>query len=171
MNKKEFLNILFEILSEEIGSGNAKKHVAYYDEYITMNAINGKKEEDVIKELGSPRLIAKSIIEAGDSININYSNDSRYEDYSDEYANSESTNSGSKGTFYYKRAYHNDIEGNSFFQKIKLYAKIALVLLVLFLILGAVFGVIITVIKIIFKLIVPIAIIYGLIWIYEEMRK
>ncbi|GAA0737432.1 DUF1700 domain-containing protein [Clostridium oceanicum] len=57
MNKKEFLNILYNNLklnSEE------KEEIMYdYKEHFDIGIKNGKNEKEIIKELGDPRKIAK----------------------------------------------------------------------------------------------------------------
>ncbi len=39
-------------------------HVSYYQEYIELEVRKGRREEEVIQELGSPRLIGKNIADA-----------------------------------------------------------------------------------------------------------
>lgn len=60
MNKSEFLNILRQSLSGEVAPDIQEQNISYYHGYISSQ---GKPEEDVIAELGDPRLIAKTIIE------------------------------------------------------------------------------------------------------------
>lgn len=62
MNKEEFLSILREHLTGEIPDYEIESNIRYYAEYITAEA--GKSEEDKLNELGDPRLIAKTIIDA-----------------------------------------------------------------------------------------------------------
>ena len=61
MTKIEFLTELQRALNGRLGSAKAAPHVEYYQEYIEIEVRNGREEEEVIDELGSPRLIAKSI--------------------------------------------------------------------------------------------------------------
>ena len=63
MTKAEFLKILREALEGEISTQEVQSNLAYYEEYIRTQAV-GRSEEDVIVSLGSPQMIAKSIIEA-----------------------------------------------------------------------------------------------------------
>lgn len=68
MTKKEFLNGLWRALAGKMESDEVQKHVAYYQEYIEIQVRKGMSEEQVIEELGTPALIAKSILTAaGDS--------------------------------------------------------------------------------------------------------
>lgn len=66
MTKSEFLTELHRILNGRLGSVEAAPHVEYYQEYIEIEVRGGRTEEEVIDELGSPRLIAKSIGDLAD---------------------------------------------------------------------------------------------------------
>lgn len=61
MDKKEFLEDLRQSLSGEVSSESIEQNIKYYDQYISSKYPKG--EEEVIRELGSPRLIARTIIE------------------------------------------------------------------------------------------------------------
>lgn len=62
MDKQEFLTILREHLIGEIPDYEIESNIRYYNDYIS--ASDGKKEEDKLEELGDPRLIARTIIDA-----------------------------------------------------------------------------------------------------------
>ncbi len=64
MSQQEFLNILSETLNMELTSNEVSGNIAYYSSYFAEEAAKGKSEEEIIAELGDPRMIAKSIIEA-----------------------------------------------------------------------------------------------------------
>ena len=75
MNKQEFIDELRGTLAVELGSGLVEENVKYYETYINSQIRQGKSEEQVMAELGSPRLIAKSIVEAvkgGENIGSEY---------------------------------------------------------------------------------------------------
>ena len=61
MNKREFLEVLRQALDGEVSPDIIEQNIRYYDDYISSNS--NKDEETVLKELGHPRLIAKTIIE------------------------------------------------------------------------------------------------------------
>lgn len=67
MTKQEFLNELQRTLTNKISSSAVNEHVNFYREYIEVEVRKGKGEEAVVEELGSPRLIAKSILTAASS--------------------------------------------------------------------------------------------------------
>lgn len=61
MGKKEFLELLEESLSGQIPVYEIQNNLRYYEEYITTNHL---EEQDILKNIGDPRLIARSIIDA-----------------------------------------------------------------------------------------------------------
>lgn len=61
MNKTEFLNSLRQALSFRVSADQVNEHMRYYEDYINTQTRLGKSEEEVIKSLGDPRLIAKTI--------------------------------------------------------------------------------------------------------------
>lgn len=68
MTKQEFLNELGESLLEQVSQSEYRESMRYYDGYIEEGVRNGQTQEQVIASLGSPRLIAKSIIDASQGI-------------------------------------------------------------------------------------------------------
>ena len=64
MAKNECLETLRTALTGQVGYDVVNENVAYYDTYISMQVRKGISEEEVLKSLGSPRLIAKTIIES-----------------------------------------------------------------------------------------------------------
>ena len=63
MNKKEFLDILYEQLSGQMPEGNVAAHVQYYRNYIEDAVTQGRTETEVLNELGDPRLIARTLLD------------------------------------------------------------------------------------------------------------
>ena len=63
MNKKEFLDILYEQLSGQMPEGNIAAHVQYYRNYIEEQQRTGRTESDILNELGDPRLIARTLLD------------------------------------------------------------------------------------------------------------
>ena len=61
MNKNEFLEILKQSLDGEVSSDIIDQSVKYYEEYIGSKPL---EEVAILDKLGSPRLIAKTIIES-----------------------------------------------------------------------------------------------------------
>lgn len=64
MNRGEFLDGLQDALSGEVPPAAVQENLRYYDNYIRTEVQDGRDETAVLEELGSPRLIARTIIEA-----------------------------------------------------------------------------------------------------------
>ncbi len=63
MNREEFLQGLQSALSGEVPQNVVQENLRYYDDYIRGERQKGRTEEDVMSELGDPRLIARTIID------------------------------------------------------------------------------------------------------------
>lgn len=87
MTKEEFIRDLRESLYTEITSIEIENNVRYYNEYIDNQIRSGKTIDQVMAELGDPRLIARTIIETSKLGKSNYNNihnNSYQEAYTDE---------------------------------------------------------------------------------------
>ena len=65
MNRTEFLETLRGQLLTEMTPIQAASHVQYYEDYITGQTAAGRSEEEILVQLGDPRLIAKTIMDTG----------------------------------------------------------------------------------------------------------
>jgi len=63
MNRQEFIDQLRIALAGNVMQSVIDENVNYYYDYIDMKIKKGQPEEEVLDELGSPRLLAKTIIE------------------------------------------------------------------------------------------------------------
>lgn len=61
MNKYEFTENLRKTLTGKIDGMELEDNIRYYEDYIDGEIKKGKPEEQVLQELGDPRLIAKNI--------------------------------------------------------------------------------------------------------------
>ena len=92
MTKEQFIMELEQCLQGEVSAYELSDSLTYYRQYFEDEIRNGKSEEQVVEELGSPRLIARSIIDAhgieeSASGNSDYAqNDSSYRSYGDAYS-------------------------------------------------------------------------------------
>lgn len=80
MTKQEFLEELKQALSGEVSAEAMMDSYRYYASYIEEEIQNGKTEEQVLKELGKPSLIARSIIAAQSGeriVDVEYTEDGR----------------------------------------------------------------------------------------------
>lgn len=65
MTRTEFIEILQRTLAGSLSSSSVGENIRYYQEYIDTQIRLGQSEQEVIEGLGDPRLLAKTIIEAG----------------------------------------------------------------------------------------------------------
>lgn len=64
MNREEFLRQFREALEGKVSERIISENVTYYGNYINHEVNCGKSEEEVLRELGDPRLLAKTIEES-----------------------------------------------------------------------------------------------------------
>ena len=64
MNRQEFLDGLSRALAGEVSEEKRQSDIRYYRDYIAEEVSKGRSEEDVLTELGDPRLIARTIVDA-----------------------------------------------------------------------------------------------------------
>lgn len=65
MDKKEFLDILRNQLSGQMSEQQIAAHIQYYSSYIEEKTAAGNSESEVLRELGDPRLIARTLLDTG----------------------------------------------------------------------------------------------------------
>lgn len=63
MDKQEFLNRLRSSLTGKLSPASLEDTMNYYEDYINIEIRKGKSEEQVLQELGDPRLIARTIVQ------------------------------------------------------------------------------------------------------------
>lgn len=63
MKKAEFLEVLRGRLTGEIPPVKIKDNIDYYDRYISEKILAGQSEDEVLRMLGDPNLIARTIID------------------------------------------------------------------------------------------------------------
>lgn len=64
MTKKEFLEKLKEALGNDLSGPVVQEQTVYYRQYIEDEVRKGRREEDVVAELGDPWAIARTIIDS-----------------------------------------------------------------------------------------------------------
>ncbi len=72
MTKGEFLEELRMALQGNISQIQVNEHILYYERYIIEESRKGRTEEEVLHELGNPRLIAHTIIDTSENQGNNY---------------------------------------------------------------------------------------------------
>ena len=64
MNKEDFIRDLTDTLQGEVTDYELNDSIGYYRDYFNQEMAAGRSEEEVLQELGSPKLIGRSIIDA-----------------------------------------------------------------------------------------------------------
>ena len=81
MNRSEFLETLRSQLTGQMHEGKVAAHVRYYEDYIQAQVRGGRSEQEVLAELGDPRLIARTLLDTDpDTGQENYEEYSTYTD-------------------------------------------------------------------------------------------
>jgi uncharacterized membrane protein len=70
MTKQNFLDSLRRSLSGGLDYNTVNEHIRYYSDYIDSQIRQGKTEEQVMEELGDPRLIARTLLEVEETENV-----------------------------------------------------------------------------------------------------
>ncbi|MBP5198690.1 MAG: DUF1700 domain-containing protein [Lachnospiraceae bacterium] len=107
MSKQDFLSQLHSDLSRELDSASVQNNVRYYEDYINMQIRSGRSEGDVLRELGDPRLISRSIVSAA---SVNASGNEERSDYGSYYDNDNSYREsyGNYGSYGNRSTYENN---------------------------------------------------------------
>lgn len=84
MTKQEFLQELRIALQGEVSQAAINEHIRYYESYIIEESRKGKSEEEVITQLGNPRLIAKTLIDTTDQFSAGDNREYDSENYHQE---------------------------------------------------------------------------------------
>ena len=80
MDRTEFIDKLQRALAGGLNSGQVAENVSYYQEYIDSEIRKGRSEGEVMAQLGDPRLLAKSIIEANKRAGTSYGSNREYDE-------------------------------------------------------------------------------------------
>ena len=80
MDKKFFLDNLQRALASGVSSSQVAENMRYYQDYIESEIRKGRSEQEVLDQLGDPRLLAKSIIEANKRAGANYGSNREYDE-------------------------------------------------------------------------------------------
>ncbi|MEE1312572.1 MAG: DUF1700 domain-containing protein [Lachnospiraceae bacterium] len=78
MNKQQFLNELRQCLEGEVSGRVINENIAYYNQYFDEQMAAGKSEMEVAQELGNPILTARTIIEAAETGNDDFYEETVY---------------------------------------------------------------------------------------------
>lgn len=80
MDRIEFTEKLQRALAAGLDSSRVADNVRYYQEYIDSEMRKGRSESEIMEQLGDPRLLAKSIIEANKRAGTSYGSNREYDE-------------------------------------------------------------------------------------------
>lgn len=69
MNSQMFLESLRKALYGKVSERDLTEHMRYYENYLSQELAGGRSEQEVLEELGDPRLIARTLIETSGAKN------------------------------------------------------------------------------------------------------
>lgn len=152
MTENEFLQILNEQLTGQMPVSAAASHIEYYRNYIHDEIRKGHKEDDILKNLGDPRLIARTILDTSP-----YTADYKYSTYP-EGGNPSSADSVYSGSgFGQSRERRCRLDLTTWYGRMIVIGIAAVVIILLFILLG---------------ILIPIAaVIFLVVWIASWFRK
>lgn len=169
MRKEEFLQTLRRALTGDVPPRVVEEHIRYYDSYIGEEVRKGRTEEEVIREIGDPRLIARTIEDTTDG-----AGEGRYQDQSSyEYGGGEGGSGYGSGS--HGRGPYMDRDpgpGRSFhlFRLDKWYGKL-LALLVVFAVIYVVFSIIGGIFALLMPFIGPLFLIWLIVTIIRNSTR
>lgn len=66
MMKQEFLETLRRALNGNMAAASVEDNIRYYDSYFSSEAAKGRSEAKIAQELGDPRILARTLIDAAE---------------------------------------------------------------------------------------------------------
>ena len=154
MDKNEFLDILRSQLSGQMPEGQINTHIQYYRNYIEEEQRKERSEDDILNELGDPRLIARTLLDTDSTASGNPQTTGSYsEPYTD---NSYEYDNGSSGSKKVKsRSFHIDLS--------TWYGKLAVILIAV---------VVIFLLCTVLSVLIPVMVIFGIVcFIISKLRS
>lgn len=67
MNREEFLRDLEDALSGEVPQSVIRDNVNYYGSYISQEMAKGRTVDEIVDEIGDPRIVARTIIDSSEA--------------------------------------------------------------------------------------------------------
>jgi ABC-type antimicrobial peptide transport system permease subunit len=164
MTESSFINNLEESLRGELPESEVRQNIQYYRDYIAA-ARSSKSEEEVMKALGDPRLIARTIIDTYRLSHNTKNSRTKKESYQANYSGNEYRDGDSQ-----KESRGN----NSSFKVFRTPSWVITVIavIILFLFFGIVFWIGGIMVKLFLRFILPIVlIVFGVNWIRRQFRR
>lgn len=165
MSREEFLRRLEEALAGEVPVSVIRENVSYYNGYISQEMAKGRTMEQIIEEIGDPRIVARTIIDSCEAAGETIGEDG-YGKYSEPEYENRSDGSGMYGSGNdwdsAPKIHYFDL--NKWYWKLLLAAIFFLVMMVVFSIVGGIFALLV-------RFSGPILLILLLYWFIKNLRR
>lgn len=164
MSKEEFLKRLEEALAGEVPASVIRENISYYGSYISQEMGKGRTVDEIVEEIGEPRIVARTIIDSCEAAGETAGDDG-YGTFRDS-----SYESGSYGQSQYDTDSQSDsmpkihyFDLNKWYWKLLLAAIFFLLMFLVFSIVGGIFA-------LLFRFAGPIFLILMLYWFLKNLR-
>ena len=67
MSREEFLAGLEEALAGEVPASVIRENLNYYNSYISQEMAKGRTVDEIVDEIGEPRIVARTIIDSSEA--------------------------------------------------------------------------------------------------------
>ncbi len=81
MTKQEFLETLRHALNGNMAAASVEDNIRFYDQYFYTETAKGRTEQDILQELGDPRILARTLIDAADRAGDAYAREANETQY------------------------------------------------------------------------------------------
>ena len=163
MSKEEFLQELREVLAGDVPESVIQDNIRYYGSYLSQEMAKGRSVDEIVKEIGEPFIVAKTIIEHCEA-----SGECAGEHGYDSYADSGAGNQGQNRDYGTNRQ-QNPFSGIHYIDLNKWYWKL-LAILILFFTVSLVFRIIGGIFALLIRFAGPLMVIFLLIWFMKNKR-
>ena len=158
MNREEFLRGLEDALAGEVPQSVIRDNVNYYGSYISQEMAKGRTVDEIVDEIGDPRIVAKTIIDSSEASGET-SGGSGYGSYrSTSYSESEGQSpSNGKNSVHY-------IDLNKWYWKLLAYLLLFMIVSLVFRLIGGIFALLI-------RFSGPLMMFFLVYWIVKNFKK
>lgn len=153
MRKTEFLQELKEALQGEVSPAVIQENLNYYDNYISQEIGKGRTEDEIMEELGGPRIIAKTIIDSSEAAGGGAQPGDYYSETDAGYSQDKGMNINS-----------HYIDLNKWYWKLLLFTIVILALLLVMTVVGGIF-------TLLFRFAGPILLIWLIYSLFKGMKR
>ncbi|MEG0216063.1 MAG: DUF1700 domain-containing protein [Hungatella sp.] len=159
MRKDEFLQLLRQALAGDVPSGVIEENIRYYDHYISEEVQKGMSEEEVIAEIGDPRLIARTIEDTTDG-----TSETGYTDPMDDRSSQSQSQSTYREDSYGSQGNTHTFRLNRWYWKLLAALVIFGIVYLVFMVVGGIF-------TLLSPLLGPLFVIWIITWIFRMLKR